>query len=56
MHSDPTAYILAAAIVGAAIGFIGCALFVARRIQEARDESWHDGYAAATRELESHRL
>lgn len=50
MTTDPTAYIIAAALVSAAIGFFGCALFVSKRIREEREESYWEGYSACNRE------
>ena len=49
MHSDPTAYILATAIISGALGFFGCALFAAQRIREERRESYWEGYGACNR-------
>lgn len=47
--SDPTAYILAAAVFSGAIGFLGCALLCARMIRESRDEAYWEGYGACNR-------
>lgn len=52
MNSDPTAYILAAAVLSGAIGFMGCALMAARMIRQEREESYWDGYGACNREHE----
>lgn len=45
MNTDPMIYILAAALLGAAMGFMGCALFSSRRIRRANLE----GYLEAVR-------
>jgi len=52
MNPDPATYILAAALLGAAIGFFCCALVASGRIREERDEAYWDGYAACNREHE----
>lgn len=49
MHPDPTTYILAAAILGGALGFIGAALMAARQIRRANN----DGYMDAVRHYQS---
>ena len=40
MHNDPTAYILAAAILGSALGFMSCALMASNHIRRARIDAW----------------
>lgn len=49
MNTDPTAYIIAAAIVGSVIGFFGCALFASRAIRKTEEESYRDGFEACNR-------
>jgi hypothetical protein len=49
MTTDPAVYIIAAAILGACIGFFGCALFASSQIRRAN----RDGYAEALRHLRS---
>lgn len=45
MRSDPTVYIYAAALIGAALGFMGCAVLTGRRVRRANLE----GYLEAVR-------
>jgi hypothetical protein len=37
-------------MLGACIGFYGCALFASRRIRAERREMWWEGYAACNRD------
>lgn len=48
--SDPAAWIMGASILGGCIGFFTCAIFVSRRILEAKEESYWEGYGACNRE------
>lgn len=50
MHSDPTIYIIAAALVGGAVGFFGCALVASRAIRRANIEGWKEGCRCRQRE------
>jgi hypothetical protein len=49
MSTDPTTYILAAAILGASIGFIGASLMAAHQVRRANN----DGYAEAVRHYQA---
>lgn len=51
--NDPIAYILFAALVGAAIGIIGTALYCSAEIRRERRESWKEGFHCARREEQS---
>lgn len=51
---DPAIYIYAAALFGAALGFITAALFASRTIRESREEAFQDGYATANRDQQNH--
>ena len=54
MQHDPAPYIIFAALLGAMIGFFGCALFASRRIKEDTRDAYWDGYYAANRENAAH--
>jgi hypothetical protein len=54
MTTDPAPWIIFAALLGAMIGFFGCAIIVSRRIREAERESYWEGYYAANRENNAH--
>lgn len=43
MHSDPTAYIIAAAVLGASIGFYAAALMASHTVRRANIEGWKEG-------------
>jgi hypothetical protein len=45
MHSDPAAYIIFAALLGACIGFFGCSLFASRAINRRQIDSYRRGKA-----------
>jgi hypothetical protein len=49
MHSDPTTYILAAAVISGAIGFMGASLMAAHQVRRANN----DGYAEAVRHYQA---
>lgn len=49
MHSDPMPYILFAALLGAAIGFFGCALFASNKIRRANLAGFREGLDHARR-------
>lgn len=49
MQQDPAIYIIAAAVIGAAIGFFGCALLASHEIRGARQRGFQDGQCAANR-------
>lgn len=53
--SDPGAWILFAALVGACIGFFGCALFASRNLRKAARGGWREGYAACNRDHQRRR-
>ncbi len=55
MHPDPALYIISAAVLGAAIGFFGCALAVSRAIRHARDEAFDAGYSTCNRDHDNAR-
>jgi hypothetical protein len=50
MHSDPTVYIIASALVGATIGFFGCAIVASRAIRRANIKGWQEGCRCRQRE------
>jgi hypothetical protein len=50
MTPDPMLYIIAAAVLGAAIGFFACALVASRRIRDAEREGWKAGVRCRHRE------
>lgn len=54
MQHDPAPYIIFAALLGAMIGFFGCALFASRRIKEDTRDAYWEGYYAANRENNYH--
>ncbi len=54
MQTDPMPYILFAAVLGAAIGFIGCALYASDKIKRANLEGYKEGLAAGKRETTGH--
>lgn len=53
MYSDPTAYIILAALLGGSIGFFGCALYASRRIREIESNAWSRGRQCTERENSS---
>lgn len=50
MTTDPMPYIIFAALLGAAIGFFGCALFASGKIRRANLEGYKEGIAFAKKE------
>ena len=48
--TDPGAWIAFSVVLGAAVGFMACALFASRRIREDRRANWWEGYAACNRD------
>lgn len=54
MKTDPTYYILFAAMLGAAIGFFGCALYASRIIKRSNLEGYKEGLAAGKRQIANH--
>lgn len=54
MTTDPAAYIIGAAIVGACIGFFGCALYASNKIRRANLEGYKEGLRAGKRQIASH--
>lgn len=55
MITDPAAWIVFVSLLGASIGFYGCALVASRRIREERRAMWREGYAACNRDHERKR-
>jgi gas vesicle protein len=56
MQNDPMTYVLAALMLGGAIGFFACALFASKRIREERRSWWREGYGACNRDHHRNRL
>lgn len=50
MINDPTIFILAAALIGACIGFFGCSIFASSRIRSIEDDSFQAGYECCNRD------
>jgi hypothetical protein len=55
-NNDPTAWILFAALLGACIGFFGCAIFASSKMRRANFEGYKEGLAAGERSARKARL
>lgn len=54
MKTDPTYYILFAAVLGACIGFFGCGIYASTKIRRANLEGYKEGLAAGKRQIADH--
>lgn len=56
MTTDPAIYIIAASLLGGAIGFFGCALFASHAIRRAEQEFYREGFDACNRATNQPRI
>lgn len=45
MQTDPSVYIVSAAVIGACLGFMACALMTANRLRRAARDAWREAAA-----------
>lgn len=54
MTTDPMPWIIFAAMLGAAIGFFGCAIYASNKIKRANLEGYKEGLRAGRRQTAAH--